>query len=236
MDMNAQLEQVTKAIDMQVDAALEKLDNLDASDFEALRQKRIKEMKDREVKLREWKQNGHGSYDELPEEKQFFEVIKKSERVIIHFYTNSNERCRIVDKHFKILAPKHMEVLFTKLNAEKCPFLAEKLKIKVIPSIISIHNGIMVDKLVGFTTLGNRDDFSTEDMEWRLAQNEFLEYEGDLSMPPSEQKQLKVGKSNGKIRNGIYNGVDDDLYMEEAIAKPTQSFELTAEEEAELEL
>lgn len=232
---------VTKTIEKQVDAAIEQIDNLNVSDLEALRRKRMKDLKEKEIKRREWLANGHGSYDELPEEKKFFEVIKKSENVILHFYTNSNERSKIVDMHFKILAPKHVETLFTKLNAEKCPFLAEKLKIKAIPSIVCIHNGIMVDKLVGFTTLGNRDDFTTDDMEWRLAQNEVIEYEGDLSIPPSEQKSKP--EKNGKIRNGRFNGEDDDLDLEDCTpvikngsCGKTDPYELSPEEAAELGL
>lgn len=236
MDINNQLLQVTKTIEKQVDAAIEQIDNLNVNDLESLRRKRIQELKEKEAKHREWLANGHGSYDELAEEKMFFDVIKKSENVIIHFYTNSNERSKIVDMHFKKLAPKHVETLFTKLNAEKCPFLAEKLKIKVIPSIVCIHNGIMVDKLVGFTTLGNRDDFTTADMEWRLAQNEIIEYDGDLSVPPSEQK-VKPEK-NGKIRNGRFNGEDDDLDIIDCTPtmKKSDAYELSAEEAAELGL
>lgn len=240
MDVNEQLMHVTKSIEKQVDAAIEQIDNLNVNDLEALRKKRIKDLKEKENKRREWIANGHGSYDELPEEKKFFEVIKNSENVILHFYTNSNERSKIVDKHFKILAPKHVETLFTKLNAEKCPFLAEKLKIKAIPSIVCIHNGIMVDKLVGFTTLGNRDDFTTDDMEWRLAQNEVIEYEGDLSIPPSEQKSKP--EKNGRIRNGRFNGEDDDLDLEDCApviqngGGKVDPYELSPEEAAELGL
>ncbi|XP_017776111.1 PREDICTED: thioredoxin domain-containing protein 9 [Nicrophorus vespilloides] len=242
MDINDKLLQVTKTIEQQVDSVIEQIDQLDAGDLESLRKSRMKELKAKQLKRKEWLSNGHGVYNELPEEKQFFEVIKKSENVILHFYTNSNERCKIVDMHFKIIAPKHEETLFTKVDAEKCPFLTEKLKIKVIPSIVCIHNGIMVDKLVGFTTLGNRDDFSTADMEWRLAQNEVIEYEGDLSVPPSEQKE-KVEKSTRKIRSGKYNGADDDdldivdfTQNGNGVQQPSNAFELTPEEEAELGL
>lgn len=156
MDMENTLLNVAKNLEKQVDAVIDQIDNLDTGDLENIRKSRLKELKDKELKKKEWIQQGHGKYDELAEEKMFFDVIKKSENVIIHFYTNTNERSRIVDMHFKILAPKHIETLFTKLNAEKCPFLTEKLKIKVIPSIVCIHNGIMVDKLVGFTTLGKK--------------------------------------------------------------------------------
>ena len=66
---------------------------------------------------------GHGEYQELSEEKEFFEASKKSENMICHFYREGFERCRIVDKHFEILCRKHIETKFCKLNAEKSPFL-----------------------------------------------------------------------------------------------------------------
>lgn len=155
MNIENQMLKITKKIEEQVDATIEQIDNLDVNELENLRKARMNELKEKEAKKKEWLKNGHGKYEELAEEKMFFDIIKTSENVIVHFYTNTNERSRIVDMHFKILAPKHLETLFVKLNAEKCPFLAEKLKIKVIPSIVCIHNGIMVDKIVGFTTLGD---------------------------------------------------------------------------------
>jgi len=41
-------------------------------------------------------------------------------------------RCKIVDKHLALLAPKHMETKFCKINAEKCPFLTDRLKIRYV--------------------------------------------------------------------------------------------------------
>ncbi|XP_050311141.1 thioredoxin domain-containing protein 9 [Anthonomus grandis grandis] len=243
-----QLLQVTKAIEKQVDSALEQIENLDVNDLEDLRKKRVKELQKLEEKKREWLSNGHGAYEELPEEKCFFDLIKKSENIVLHFYTNSSERCQIMDKHLKLLAPKHIETRFVKLNAEKCPFLTEKLKIKVIPSVVLIQNTIMVDKIIGFTQLGNRDDFTTEVLEWRLAQNGIINYEGDLSTPPDQQVTKKSRSYGKKIRDSAYNRDDEDLDIEEdglrsdnskstfaALNMPTQSNELTAEELAELE-
>jgi hypothetical protein len=40
-------------------------------------------------------------------------------------------RCKILDKHLAVLAKKHMETKFCKINAEKTPFLCDRLKIKV---------------------------------------------------------------------------------------------------------
>jgi len=47
----------------------------------------------------------------------------------------------------------------------------------------------MVDRIVGFTTLGNVDTFSTEMLEWRLSQADGIDYKGDKNTPPDEQKQ-----------------------------------------------
>jgi hypothetical protein len=48
----------------------------------------------------------------------------------IYTYNVANFRCKIVDKHLAILAPKHVETKFCKINAEKCPFLTDRLKIR----------------------------------------------------------------------------------------------------------
>ncbi|KAG4963449.1 hypothetical protein JHK85_040901 [Glycine max] len=42
----------------------------------------------------------------------------------------------VMDKHLNILAKQHIETRFVKLNAEKSPFLAEKLKIIVLPTLV----------------------------------------------------------------------------------------------------
>lgn len=157
--METQLLNVTKAIERQVDAAIEQIDNLDVNDLEQLRKNRIKELQKQEERKKEWLRNDHGKYEELPEEKSFFEIIKQSDNVVIHFYRNSSERCLIVDKHLKVLAPKHLETRFTKLNAEKCPFLAEKLKIKV--QLYSVYSITICNTIkIIFCILGNSNNCS----------------------------------------------------------------------------
>lgn len=236
---NEQLLQVTQAIEKQVDAVIDQIDNLDTNDLDQLRKNRVKELQKLEEQKQVWLSNDHGKYEELPEEKMFFDVIKKSENVVIHFFRDSSFRCAIVDKHLKILAPKHIETRFVKFNAEKCPFLAEKLKIKTIPSIVLVQNTVMVDKIVGFTQLGNCDDFTTEVMEWRIAQNNVIKYDGDLSTPPNMIEKRPKG-SKKKIRDGIFNQDEDDLDIEEyglardSIKPQQQITELTPEEAAEL--
>lgn len=85
-------------------------------------------------------------------------------------------RCKILDKHLAILAKKHVETKFFKLNAEKAPFLTERLRIKVIPTLALLIDGKSKDYVVGFTDLGNTDEFSTEMLEWRLGCADVINY------------------------------------------------------------
>jgi hypothetical protein len=61
--------------------------------------------------------------------KEFFLAAKKSSRVVVHFYRGVTPRCQIVDAHFAKLAHDHVETRFLKIDAEKAPFLVEKLGI-----------------------------------------------------------------------------------------------------------
>ncbi|KAI8043937.1 hypothetical protein M5D96_000085 [Drosophila gunungcola] len=172
-----QLFTAAKTIEQQLDQQLDRLDNLDSDDLKALREQRLREMKDLNNKKQEWLRNGHGTYTELADEKEFFEMSKKSPNIVCHFYRDSTERCKIVDMHLKILAAKHV-------NAEKTPFLTQRLRIKVIPTIALVKDSKTKDFIVGFTDLGNCDDFATEMLEWRIAHSGAIDYKGDLMQPP----------------------------------------------------
>lgn len=55
---------------------------------------------------------------------------------------------QVMDKHLSILAKQHIETRFVKINAEKSPFLAEKLKIIVLPTLALIKNAKVDDYVV----------------------------------------------------------------------------------------
>lgn len=205
---------ITAAVQLerQLDSELNRLDALDSDDLQALRDQRMREMKKLQEQKQTWLNNGHGVYTELADEKEFFEVSKKSPNIICHFYRDGAERCKIVDMHLAILAKKHIEAKFCKVNAEKSPFLTQRLRIKVIPTIACIKDSKTKDYVVGFTDLGNRDDFSTEMMEWRLAKSLAIKYDGDLLTPPDEKRKQKAFLTQQKktIRGG-YDSDDSDI-------------------------
>ncbi|KFM57899.1 Thioredoxin domain-containing protein 9, partial [Stegodyphus mimosarum] len=97
-------------------------------------------------------------------------------------------RCSIVDKHLTDLAPKHIETKFCKIDAEKSPFLTQRLKIRVLPTVVLCKDAKSIDFIVGFDDLGGVDDFSTEMLEWRIAQAEVINYSGDVTSPPGTSK------------------------------------------------
>ncbi|CAK9810821.1 Thioredoxin domain-containing protein 9 [Anthophora quadrimaculata] len=161
--------EATRCVEEQLDSEIAKLENLDVNDFEELREQRLKKLKLLQQQKQNWLSQGHGEYSELPEEKELFEISKKSKNVVCLFYKDDSPRCKILDHHLKILAKKHVEAKFCKLNVMRCPFLTERLRIKIIPTVALIVNSKTTDFIVGFTDLGNCDDFSTETLEYRIS-------------------------------------------------------------------
>merc|ERR1719238_2640704 len=117
---------------------------------------------------------GHGTYDVI-DEKDFFDVAKKSEYIVVHFFRPSTWRCEIVDRHLKGLATKHWNTRFIKINAEKSPYLCEKLRIWMLPSIVLVVNGKTEHTIVGLDEMGGEEDFPTEALEEVLAKWKMVE-------------------------------------------------------------
>ncbi|KAF3325815.1 thioredoxin domain-containing protein 9 [Carex littledalei] len=170
---------VVKAVEDKIDEEIAALDRLDLDDLDALRERRLQQMKRMAEKRNKWISLGHGEYSEIGE-KEFFAAVKASERVVCHFY-RQNWPCQVMDKHMAILAKQHMETRFIKVHAEKSPFLTEKLRIVVLPTLALVKNAKVDDYVVGFDELGGTDDFTTEMLEERLAKAKVIFLEGEAS-------------------------------------------------------
>ena len=107
LDMGAllanQMLQAAKVVEDQIDQEMDKLDKMDEDSLEALKQKRLKALKKAAEQKQEWLAQGHGEYQEIPEEKEFFNVTKNSTNVVVHFYRDDFFRCKILDKHMSKL-------------------------------------------------------------------------------------------------------------------------------------
>lgn len=85
------------------------------------------------------------------------------------------------------------------------------MAIRVIPTIILIKDEIVKDRIVGFTELGNCDDFTTDVLEWRIALSGVIDYDGDLLHPPENQRMAKVQpRKSGTIREDRNSDSDFD--------------------------
>eukprot|EP00747_Dinoflagellata_sp_TGD_P161758 gnl/TRDRNA2_/TRDRNA2_178607_c0_seq1.p2 gnl/TRDRNA2_/TRDRNA2_178607_c0~~gnl/TRDRNA2_/TRDRNA2_178607_c0_seq1.p2 ORF type:complete len:255 (+),score=68.72 gnl/TRDRNA2_/TRDRNA2_178607_c0_seq1:79-843(+) len=150
----------------------------DDDDLEALRARRRQQMKAAHEKKIKYQELGHGVYDEIVEE-DFLKTVTSSERAVVHFYHREFERCKIMDKHLKKMAPRFMGTRFVTLNAEKAPFFVDKLQIRTLPCVVIFVNGVAVGRQMGFDGLGRNgqamDDFPTAILAWKIKEFQGIE-------------------------------------------------------------
>ncbi|KXZ55255.1 hypothetical protein GPECTOR_3g394 [Gonium pectorale] len=196
---------LARQMEQQVDREIQKLDNLNEDDVEAIRQKRLIEMKQRQEKMKDWVARGHGEYREIHTEQEFFKEMKGEERMVCHFF-RENWPCKVMDKHLSILAKKHMETKFVKINAEKSPFLTDRLKIWMLPTLALIRYEKTVDYVAGFDQLGGKDDFDTSVLAERLAKSEMIDYDWSAGGKAAAAAPKGIRKGGG----GAYKKTESD--------------------------
>lgn len=180
-------------------------DLMDDPELEKLHADRIAALKREAEKRQALSRKGHGEYREITEG-DFLGEVTGSEKVICHFYHREFYRCKIVDKHLKTLAPKHVDTKFVKLDAENAPFFVAKLAIKTLPCVILFRNGVATDRLVGFQELGGKDDFATKTLE------NFLIRKGIISESKSndEDEDDYLENKGRTIRSSAHSDSDSD--------------------------
>ncbi|RYY36899.1 hypothetical protein EON62_01440 [archaeon] len=163
-----------EAAEEKLDEDLHKMEHIEEDDIERLRRQRLEQLKRVQSEKQKWLAQGHGEYRDCLDQKQFFEDLKKEARAVVHFYRPSTRRCEVVDKHLSLLCKKHIETKFMRVNAEKSPFICERLHIWALPTIVIVKEGKTDHSIVGFDEFGGSDDFSTEVMERVLFAHEAL--------------------------------------------------------------
>ena len=159
------------------------LDDLDDEDvqaflndpaIEAYQKARMEEIKARNEMEEFLKEQGTGQYIEA-DEMDFLEKASKKRYCVAHFYKKDFKRCQILHNHLEVLAKFHYETLFVKVNVEKSPFVCDKMKIRVLPTLLILNRGEVVKRYVGFTEFGNVDTFTTRQLEAALIRDRGLE-------------------------------------------------------------
>ena len=97
----------------------------------------------------------------------------------------------------------------TQINAEKSPFLTEKLKIWMLPTLALIQNEKVEDYVVGFDAMGGKDDFETSMLATHLANMEIIDADRPVAARPNPEQQSKVRKGGFQA-----TGSDEDSDFE----------------------
>lgn len=174
-----------------------------------LREQGLKELQREMERMKQMREEMHGKYAELTDEKEVIRTSASEPLCIIHFYHNNFRRCAIMDKHLATLAPKYFNTRFLRVFVENVPFLVEKLGIKVLPCVICFVKGTTKDRIIGFEELGNVDGFSTATLELRLLHTGVIQKN---SSDTSVVKHARAVVSHGtRLRQDHPDNDDDDF-------------------------
>jgi len=153
-------------------------------DLDAIRARRLAEMKKKAEMRETLKGLGHGTYEEIIE-LEFLPTVTKSKYAVVHFYHPHFERSKIMDMHMAKMSKKFFETKFVKLNAEKSPFFVNKLSLQTLPCICCFIDGVLKFKQVGFYGLAGGDEFKTAHLARNLRDggevlNEGFDSDGEM--------------------------------------------------------
>jgi len=164
-------------------------DLLNDKELDDLQAKRLADLQKKVNLEKQFHAQGHGEYREIIEE-EFLKEVCGSQWVVVHFHHREFFRCKIVDKHLREIAKKHLSCKWLTLDAEKAPFFVSKLGIQMLPTVIVFKDGIVHDQFSGFDEMGGKDDFRMEVME------HWFSKAGCVVMKKSSVKKLEEGSES----------------------------------------
>lgn len=87
-----------------------------------------------------------------------FEEVKKNETVLLDFWATWCGPCGMIAPILEEFADKHPEVTVGKVNVDEAADLAEEFKIMVIPTLVVLKNGEVVNKSTGVISLSAMEE------------------------------------------------------------------------------
>mmetsp|Transcript_6268 Transcript_6268/g.19784 ORF Transcript_6268/g.19784 Transcript_6268/m.19784 type:complete len:246 (+) Transcript_6268:157-894(+) len=218
------LEMITGMQEQMIDAEIHKLDNLKGDDLAKIREERMRSMKDRKAEEAEWSRNGHGHLTHLTDTKDFFAASKNSKRLVCHFMRPTSHHCVALNGHLAKLASLHRETRFCTFDAEKSPYLCDKILADpdgnvVIPTVLLVKEGKVSYHVRGLAEFGG-EMCNCEIMAAVLQIHEMIE--GEAAKHEYEDDKPKFGSveeyRQHQIREGFFDqglGEDDDFSDDE---------------------
>jgi thiol-disulfide isomerase/thioredoxin len=176
----------------------------DDEELQAIRERRLQEIRTKQMEKAENMAKGHGQYRHISQD-DFLPECTSSRHVVIHFFHSEFERCKIMDHHLKMIAEQHTECKFVKIDAEKAPFFVDKLQVKTLPSVLVFCEGKTVARLIGF--LGMAPDPNKPDEFETCRLQEWLSETGAIDYTPSPKElEEEMERLGLKVRKPIYSG------------------------------
>ncbi|CCW60346.1 unnamed protein product [Phytomonas sp. EM1] len=177
---------IAETIERAVDDELERFDQMDDDELRAIRQKRLNQVKEIQVRREEWLKKGHGQYLEVSEPKDFFDWVKGSERVVVHFMRRSTPRCEIIERHIRLIAKEHFETRFCYVDVERIPSLAQRFNVMMLPTLMLVEKQNTFHSIIGFDEFGGSDDFTTTTVKQVLGFYGMINEKGMFSADQSD--------------------------------------------------
>jgi hypothetical protein len=171
----------------------------------SLKEQRLNQMKDEYAERQTNKTLGHGTYTEITEE-EFLPLVTKTKYVVVAFFHQDFQSCKIIDMHINKIVRDHEECRFVRLDAEKAPFFITKLQIQMLPTIIMFIDGIAADRITGLDDLGGVEDFPTINLVRRLVNGGVL-----IGKNRKERGEMKINKGRNR-RNDSSDSAEDNEY------------------------
>ncbi|KAL3815350.1 hypothetical protein ACHAXA_002134 [Cyclostephanos tholiformis] len=184
----------------------------DDAELQALRDARIEELKREHNQRAMHVSLGHGSLRTITQDEFLPECTGSSRFVVVHYYHDDFERCKIMDYHLKLIAEEHVEAKFLRIDASKSPFFVSRLKIQTLPSLFVFDQGREIGRLTGFEGLAlnskKPDEWHTGRLQEWISSTGAIRYERPSREVEEERKRLGI-----VVRGGVYSDDRRDVGM-----------------------
>ena len=175
----------------------------DDDELTAIRNARIAQLKHEQSQHATNLSLGHGTLRTIQESDFLSECTGSSKYVIVHFYNDEFERCKIMDFHLKIIAEGHVEAKFLRMDAAKAPFFVAKFRVRTLPSLFVYEDGKEIGRLTGFDGLAlnakKPDEWHTGRLQEWLSGTGAIKYE-----KPSEEVVEEMRRMGIVQRGAVY--------------------------------
>ena len=190
--------------------------------LEEIREHRLQQLRQEQLHKLELKSKGHGDYRTISQDEFLPETCAAaatdssksktaaSEWVVVHFFHDEFIKCKVMDHHLKIVAAKHLECKFLRIEAQKAPFFSSKLKVMTLPTVLVLREGKVVDCLVGFEGIAEDNEWPTRLLQNRLAKSGAIEYKPPSREIEEELERSGISVEKGSIRRGGVRHYDDN--------------------------